>query len=92
MALKTLKGQEWFSMYAWFEYPFMNGAQEEAQVKENNQNSVNGGASTLKKSNLRPKSGGKNGKSVKFGEGQQEEVAQDNLQEEIKGEPEEIEP
>ncbi len=43
MALKTLKGQEWFALYSWFEYPFQDGpGSGEAEVKENNQATVNG--------------------------------------------------
>ncbi len=55
-------------MYAWFEYPFQDGPGSlEAEIKENNQTSVNGS----KKSNIRAVSAKKN-KSVKFNNGDPE--------------------
>lgn len=50
-------------MYSWFEYPFQDGPGSlEAEVKENNQATVNNAS---KKSNIRAVSA-KKGKSVKF--------------------------
>lgn len=90
MALKTLKGQEWFALYSWFEYPFQDGpGSGEAEVKENNQATVNG----QKKSNIRPVSAKKqqNGKSVKFnGESVQTDI--NPTSEEVKAASMEVEP
>ena len=86
MALKTLKGQEWFSMYSWFEYPFQEGPGSlEVELKENNQATAN----SSKKSNIRAVSG-KKGKTVKFNNGDLEQ--QQITLEEVKASAMEVEP
>ena len=71
MALKILKGQDWFSQYSWFEYPQQEGAEPNtaSEAAKENAQSNNGSKKPSIKGVSRPgtaKKASGPGKSVKF--------------------------
>jgi hypothetical protein len=71
MALKILKGQDWFAQYSWFEYPQQEGAEPNtaSEAAKENAQSNNGSKKPSIKGVSRPgtaKKAGGPGKSVKF--------------------------
>jgi hypothetical protein len=71
MALKILKGQDWFGQYSWFEYPQQEGAEPNtaSEAAKENAQSNNGSMKPSIKGVSRPGTGkkaGGPGKSVKF--------------------------